>query len=286
MSYINNHFSEHIGCSIFSACDFKTQETILGTYISKSGKNTIVVACKDFTQDGSELYEVAKLANAVATTENKLGTSIEDVGKIINESDFIKEKADVNNQFWDMFAIDALLGNKDRHFGNWGLLMKGSDVTFAPIYDCGSTLGATLSDETMKELLKNSNEFKRQEYNVNSCYSMGGKKIFYHEIFKIPPDDLKDAINRTVPKIDIAQIKNIVLNTEGISEIRKTYLVKSMEMRYNMILAPALKREMKHEQPEVGNKAHGVFDRLNDAKRHQEDCAIVANNKRLLEVDR
>jgi hypothetical protein len=270
LSYMNNHFSEHIGCSIFSVCGFKTQETVLGAYTGKSGKNTIVVGCKDFTQDGSVLYEVAKLANAVATTEDKLGTTIEDVNRILKESDFIKEKEDVNNRFWDMFVIDALLGNKDRHFGNWGLLLKDDETSFAPIYDCGSTLGAILSDERMEELLQDDNEFKRQEYNVHSCYFMGGKKIFYHEIFKTPPDDLKEAIKRTVPKVDMARIENIVLNTEGISETRKTYLNKSLAMRHDLILAPALKRIL---------KAQGLNGKLADAKKTHAEMYAEGTDK-------
>jgi hypothetical protein len=31
LSYINNQFSEHIGCCIFKDCGFSVQETVLGT---------------------------------------------------------------------------------------------------------------------------------------------------------------------------------------------------------------------------------------------------------------
>ena len=29
-----------------------------------------------------------------------------------------------NHKFWDMFIIDALIGNHDRHNGNWGFLLN------------------------------------------------------------------------------------------------------------------------------------------------------------------
>jgi hypothetical protein len=87
---------------------------------------------------------------------------------------------------------------------------------------------------------------------------MGGKRIFYHEIFKSPPDDLKEAIKRAVPKVDLEQIREIVLSTEGISDVRKEYLIKSLTIRYEQILAPALKRILKQEHerptPSLGDK--------------------------------
>ena len=41
-----------------------------------------------------------------------------------------------------MFVIDSLIGNTDRHNGNWGFLVnKSTDkIKFSPIYDCGSCL--------------------------------------------------------------------------------------------------------------------------------------------------
>ena len=41
-----------------------------------------------------------------------------------------------------MFVKYALIGNTDRHNGNWGFLLdlESGKVKFAPIYDCGSCL--------------------------------------------------------------------------------------------------------------------------------------------------
>jgi hypothetical protein len=70
LSYMNNQFSEHMGCRIFNACGFLTQETVLGTYTDKSGKNKTVVGCKDFTRDGVTLHEFSKFGNSVVTKES------------------------------------------------------------------------------------------------------------------------------------------------------------------------------------------------------------------------
>ena len=242
LSYMNNQFSEHIGCCIFAACGFLAQETMLGAYTDKAGKDRVVVGCKDFTQGGATLHEFSKLGNSVVTMEEKISTTIESVRMIIRETSLIKDKANILNRFWDMFVVDALLGNYDRHLDNWGVLSKDGEISFAPIYDCGSSLGALLSDDRMHSLLGNSTEFRNEEYNVRSCYFIAGKRIFYHEIFKTPPSELTEAIGRVVPAIDMAAIEKIVSNTEGISDIRKEYLIKSLFMRYEHILAPSLKR--------------------------------------------
>jgi len=238
---MNNQYSEHIGCCIFKSCGFDTQETFLGTYTDPAGKEKIVVACKDFTQDGSVLYEFSKLGNTVVTIDYKFKASIESVYTIIEENPLIKDKERVKNNFWDMFVVDALLGNYDRHFDNWGLLERNGKVQFAPIYDCGSALASLHSDIKLNEILKNPVCFKNAEYNAKSCYTLADKRIFYHEIFKNLTEELKAAIIRIVPKIDMEKIHSIVSDTE-MSDIRIEYLRKALDIRYESIIMPAFKK--------------------------------------------
>ncbi|MCL2079451.1 MAG: HipA domain-containing protein [Oscillospiraceae bacterium] len=254
ISYKNNQFSEHIGSSIFNSCGIESQETVLGCYTDTSGKRKTVVGCKDFTQNGGVLYEIDKLSNDIAPDEEKLKTTIENVNRIIDETELIKNKKAIKDGFWNMFIIDALIGNKDRHFGNWGILVKDDDITFAPVYDCGSSLGALLDDGEMARLLDKPDELKSAEYNVPSVYYSGGKRIFYHEIFKGPPSGLAEAIKRTVPKINMEKIYSIVDSTPQISEIRKEYMKKAMTMRYEQIFMPALKRIMRIEKSKAPNQ--------------------------------
>lgn len=242
LSYMNNQYSEYIGCHIFKACGFTTQDTLLGIHKDNKGNNKIVVACKDFTQDGSILYEASKIALTVYDIENKTNLSIEDVYSMIRSCEFINNPNEIIGSFWDMFVVDTLLGNPDRHLTNWGLLYKNGIMQYAPIYDCGSSLGALLSDESMKINLSNPNLFKQTEYNITSCYYLENKRIFYHEIMKAPSEDLQLAIKRIVPKIDIKRIYAIVNSTENLPDIRKEYLIKSIVMRYEQILLPSLKR--------------------------------------------
>ena len=242
ISYKNNQYSEHIGCQIFKSCGFETQDTLLGVFTDKKGNDKVVVACKDFTQYGGELYEFIKFANQTLVDRSNERISIEDVYDIITEVNAITNKNEVISKFWDVFVIDALIGNRDRHLGNWGLIEKDGVFSFAPIYDCGSSLSALLDDDAMKEALGDETMFKEHSFNVTSCYHMNGKRIFYHEIFKDPPEDLKNAIKRTVPKISFEEICTIIDSTPQMPDIRKKYLKKATQIRYTQILLPALKR--------------------------------------------
>jgi hypothetical protein len=201
-----------------------------------------VVGCVDFTQDGSVLYEMTKLANQVISSDEKMSATIEHVNIIVNDLSFITDKAGVIGKFWDMFVVDALIGNGDRHYGNWGLLEKDGNLRFAPIYDCGSSLGALLDDAEMIDIMANDTHLKAKEFNVTSCYHMGGKRIFYHEIFKSPPEELEQAVRRTVPVIDMDKIYGVIDSVGQMSDVRKEYLKKAITIRYTQILLPCLNK--------------------------------------------
>lgn len=242
LSYMNNQFSEYIGCHIFESVGIPVQETLLGVYHEATGKDKVVVACKDFTSPECSLREFASLANGITSIEHRIKPSIEDVYAVIDSHPMIVCKSDVMDAFWDMFVIDALIANRDRHLNNWGFLCTAEQVTFSPVYDCGSSLHALLSDERCKEILADRTEFKNQCLNAFSAYSYGGKRINCAEFFKSPIEPLRNSILRIVPRIDIDKICDIVATTPYMSEVRKDFLVKSITMRKELILDKSLDR--------------------------------------------
>lgn len=218
------------------------QETLIGKYIEEN-KEKIVVACKDFTNENETLVEFTSLGNSITSTDKVYSTCIEDIYAIINNSD-IKNKSEIIASFWDLFVADALIGNPDRHLDNVGLLYnKVTDsYSFSPIYDCGSSLHALLSYEKKEEFLKNDTEFKNACYNVFSVYKLNGKKVFYNEIFKNPPEDLKQAILRIIPRINIEKINNIIDDIEGLLPLEKEFIKKSIKVRKEEILDKAYQK--------------------------------------------
>ena len=136
-------------------------------------------ACEDFTDRNHVLYEFENLALS-ANPDKKIDTELSDIMEVIEEiknltqiiiADNIKEK------FWDMFIVDSLIGNTDRHNGNWGLLVnaRSSKAGFSPIYDCGSCLNPMLEDNQIERI--NEVELKNLAINCYSCIKENGKKI-------------------------------------------------------------------------------------------------------------
>ena len=233
ISYINNAFSEYIGSNIFNIVGFKTQNTILGKY-EYNGKEKIVCACEDFTDNENILYEFENLALST-NLDKKIETELNDIMEVIEENKMINEQS-TKQKFWDMFVIDSLIGNTDRHNGNWGFLINKNTgkVEFSPIYDCGSCLNPMIEDKEIKEI--NEAEIRNLAVNCYSCLKENGKKINYMTYIKENKnEECNKAIKRIFKKINIDEIKNFITNIECITDIRKKFYNTIIEQRYDII---------------------------------------------------
>lgn len=233
ISYINNAFSEYVGSNIFRLVGFKTQNTILGKYVY-NGKEKIVCGCEDFTDVDNILYEFESLALST-NPDKKIGTELTDIIEVIEESKMINTNT-IKEKFWNMFIIDAIIGNTDRHNGNWGFLLnsKTKEVTFAPIYDCGSCLNPMLEDTEIEKLSKT--ELKNLAINCYSCIKEHGKKVNYITYIKSKKnEECNKAICRIFEKIDTEKINKFIDEISYISNIRKEFYKKIIGIRYEII---------------------------------------------------
>ena len=220
ISYINNAFSEYVGSNIFKIVGFETQNTVLGKYFY-NGKEKIVCACEDFTDDENILYEFESLALST-NPDKKIETDIEDIMEVLDENKMIHQE-EIKEKFWDMFIIDSLIGNTDRHNGNWGFILNRNtkEIKFSPIYDCGSCLNPMLEDEELERITEI--ELKNLAINCYSCIKENGKKINYMTFIKqMKNEECNSAIKRIFDKIDI----------ECLSNVRKEFYKNIIEKRY------------------------------------------------------
>ena len=233
ISYINNAYSEYIGSNIFKIIGFKTQNTLLGIYKYKE-KDKIVCACEDFTDDNHVLYEFENLALST-NPDKKIETELTDIMEVIAENKII-DTSITKQKFWDMFIIDFLIGNTNRHNGNWGFLLDKNTgkIEFSPIYDCGSCLNPMLDDEAIGKI--DTNELKNLALNCYSCLKINGNKINYVSYLKqMKNKECNDAIKRLFLNINMNEIKKFIDNIECISNIRKEFYKNIMEQRYNIL---------------------------------------------------
>ena len=233
ISYINNAFSEYIGSNIFKIVGFKTQNTILGIY-KYNAKEKIVCACEDFTDNENVLYEFENLALST-NPDKKIETELKDIMEVIEENKMINTE-ETKQKFWDMFIIDSLIGNTDRHNGNWGFLLNKDTgkIEFSPIYDCGSCLNPMLEDQEIEKLSKM--ELKNLAVNFYSCIKEDGKKINYMSFIEQKKnEECNNAIKRLFANINIDEIKKFIDNIECMSDVRKEFYKGIIVQRYDII---------------------------------------------------
>ncbi len=237
--YSNSCISEYIVCNIFKTIGLNSQDTILGTY-NLNGNKKIVVACKDFTSKNNILKQFAELKNSqIETSKNGYGTELSEVIETI-ENQVIYDTNKLKEFFWQMFIADSLVGNFDRHNGNWGFLIDENlkKIEIAPIYDCASCLYPQLTDERIEEIIDNDEEMKARVFTFpTSSLKIDDKKINYFEyISSLENEDCNKALLKLVPKINLEKINLLINETPIISNIRKEFYKKILKLRYEIIL--------------------------------------------------
>lgn len=233
--YTNTCVCEYLGSHIFSEIGFPTQETLLGSY-----NGVPVVACKDFEPVAMKFWEFAKIKNSTFDNKgNGNDTDLEEVLHTIRTQTVFPQNA-LEARFWDMFIIDAFLGNFDRHNGNWGFLedMSTRGYSLSPVYDCGSCLYPRLTEKMMGAVLSDEKEIEKRIYEFpTSALKMEGKRISYFEqISSLRDEGCNEALARIVPKIDMSAITGIINNTPRLSKIEREFYTTLLSERKERIL--------------------------------------------------
>jgi len=241
MSYTNSCISEYIACHIFSHLGIRTQETLLGEYNGR-----IVVLCKDFEEDGFRLKEFAYLKNSIIDSEqNGYGTELEDILHTISEQQLVPQ-SELIRFFWEMFIIDTLLGNFDRHNGNWGFLVNDNtkEVSIAPIFDCGSCLYPQIDEKLMEIILNDEEEIDKRVYVFpTSAIKKDNKKINYYQ-FLMQTDNIEciRALEMISNRIELKSINQIINSTPYITDTHKQFLSTMIKERKERIIDRAMQR--------------------------------------------
>ena len=143
-----------------------------------------------------------------------------------------------------MFVVDALVGNFDRHNGNWGFLFdeQTDRAEIAPAYDCGSCLLPQADERIMRNVLSDENEMNSLIFQFpTSAIKLNGKKINYFDFLSGGADtNCMEAIKRIAPAINIPLVSAWIREQPYISELQKDFYSKYIEARYELLIAPVL----------------------------------------------
>lgn len=252
MSYTNGCISEFVACHVFEMLGFETQKTLLGSYTDNRGKTKLVVACRDFTEDGKRLIEFAHLKNTCIDSEqNGYGKELSSILEAIDEQGIYPPDA-LRRFFWDMFVADAFLGNFDRHNGNWGFLVdeQKQQAELAPIYDCGSCLYPQLNLDRMESVLRNESEIDRRIYTFPaSAIEENDVKIRYFDyISSLKNPDCNEALKRVCARIDLNTIQEFLEGVPELLPLQREFYLTMLAERKEKILDYSLELLMRQEQ--------------------------------------
>ncbi|MCL2673841.1 MAG: HipA domain-containing protein [Defluviitaleaceae bacterium] len=267
ISYTTSPISEYLGSKVYEAFEIPVHETVLGTR-----RNKVVVACRDFTRilgypmKGAEnvlwlermLVPFHDLKNSFMSSDidaySGAGseTLLDEVLATISGQDDLKAIPGVTERFWDMFVIDAFIGNNDRNNGNWGILIdpKTGEMSLAPVYDNGSAFFNKRSLDQMQKRLLDETAMQEDAYKTAACaYKYVGLDNEGHRInpFNFMRNggnaDCEAAIKRFVDKLKMERIAEIIqdipeeIGTLAVMpNVQKEFYIKLLEIRAQYII--------------------------------------------------
>lgn len=241
-----NHISEHIGSTVFSLLGFNAQHTILGTY-----RNHEVVACSDFLKDGTQFVPFNDVGESTLEQDKEsYQYSYEDIMHMLEENRKLTDVQETISIFWKMYIVDALLGNFDRHGGNWGFIKENNRYRLAPVFDNGSCLFSQLTDENMMAKIMNSQSLTDERiYKFpTSQILLNGKKSSYFDIINsLQFPECNKALTEVFPTIVLKTINSVIDNVSEMTDTHKKFCQYMIEQRYTKILKASYDRLIKNE---------------------------------------
>lgn len=241
-----NHVSEHIGSSVFTMVGLDAQRTSLGKYNGNE-----VVACKIFTDEETEFVPFIEVGeSSLEYDEEHRSYSYDDIMALLKKNKKLTSVEPTIETFWNMFIIDGLLGNFDRHGGNWGFLKKDDKYTLAPIFDNGSCLFPKMVDENeMKEIISSEEKTNERVYGFpTSQIKLDGKKSSYFDVISsLRYEECNKALCRMYPRIDLESIYELVDSVEQISQTHKEFYKHMIGARFEKIISYSYEKLMRNE---------------------------------------
>ncbi len=253
-SYTTSPVSEWLGSHVYGLLGIPVHETVLGF---SEGK--VVCACRDFTWPDKELIEFRMLKNSLSDDGSAGFSQRPSDGRVLLLSDVLASldslggvysSQALRERFWDMFVVDAFIGNKDRNNGNWGLLSRGGEILgLAPVYDNGNSF--------FNKRKASTNELRAQDAGlieqdaVGTCVSVymrdDGRHVKPFEYIASAMDtECNRALDRLMRRLDMDAVIGLVdglpceaLNFSVLDTRTKGFIKKVLLERYEKALLPA-----------------------------------------------
>ncbi len=236
-----NHVSEYLGSHIFALLGMETQLTYLGTY-----KGEQVVVMKDFLTDGAQFVPFNEVGeSSLDVDKEKVQYSYTDIMKMLRANKKLTEVEATVRTFWDMYIVDALLGNFDRHGMNWGFIKKENKYSLAPVFDNGSALFPQMNTEAdMLRVIQSEAEINKRVFDFpTSQIKLNRRKTSYYAVINsLQFKECNNALTRVCERIAINKINTLIDEVDCISAIHKEFYKTMIKNRYEKILVDSYRK--------------------------------------------
>lgn len=236
-----SHVSEYLGSHIFANAGLETQQTMLGTCDGKE-----VVVMKDFLSIGESFFPFNDVGDSsLERDRERYKYTYEDIMQMLMENTKLTNVTETCKRFWDMYVVDAWIGNFDRHGANWGFIKKNNKYRIAPIYDNGSSLFPKLNtDDKMQNVLDSKEELERRifQFPTSQILLNGRKSSYYEVISSMRYPECNEALLRIYERADMEWVSGFIDGMEGISAMRKRFYQVMLEARYEKLIKETYQR--------------------------------------------
>ena len=231
----NNTISEYLGSHIYQMLGFTCHDTFLGIY---KGEN--VVACKDFMTDGYQFVPFNDVGEStIEEDKEEYQYTYDDIVELLQANKKLTNVEETVSSFFEMYIVDALIGNFDRHGANWGFLKKENRYSLAPVFDNGSCLFPNLIDEDeMLKIINDEEQINLRVYKFpTSQIKLNNNKSSYFEVISsLEFEEINKALIKIYPMINLQKIFSLIDNINVISDIHKTFYKTMIKNRYEKII--------------------------------------------------
>ena len=290
-SYSNSPVAEYLGSHIYETVGIPAQQTILGKYADRPA-----VACLDFIANRDnprnfDLIEFNKLETSFLGSSSAGGKTplYDNLVEILKTHKALEPiRAEAAKRYWQMFIVDALIRNFDRHAANWGYILNRDEkrlVGLAPIYDCGSSFYPKLKETVMQDFVLHPEKLEDRTYIFpTAALRVDNKKVRYHEfLLSDKGADCRQELLELYPKINLEKIYQVIEETPGISDIQREFYCKCIEVRSRLILEPGYEKALdEHHHAQQKDK---TFSLAKKTEQNIDNCTgLNTHNERDLDA--
>ncbi|MBQ9042780.1 MAG: HipA domain-containing protein [Eggerthellaceae bacterium] len=233
----NNHISEYLGSRVFNMLGMQAQETFLGTFQEEQ-----VVVCRSFLEPSDQFVPFNEVGESTLEQDKEqYQYDYQDIMRMLRDNSKLTDVQETIASFWDMYMIDALLGNFDRHGANWGFVKRNNTYELAPVFDNGSCLYPNMTDDSeARAIIASPAETDRRVYQFpTSQVKLHGRKSSYYDVIaSLEFNDANDALERIAPRVqkNLGGIHDLVESADFASGALKLFYHHMLDERYRKII--------------------------------------------------